>query len=118
MRRWRRSRLTFMWCLWIILAGGAAALACESHPVTHHGAHPLLCLDSNHPAVQNTDGSLLLVDGRKVRSPSKTLIAVVHPAVLGTHATLSLDAPAREFSWPQEGILPFTPTSFQPVLRL
>jgi hypothetical protein len=117
-QRWRRSWLTLIWCLWIIFAGGAAALVCMSHPATHNGAHPLLCLDASNPVAQTTDGSPLLVGGRKLRSPFKTLIAVAHSAALGTHSTLILDVPAQEFSWPREGILPSTPISFQPVLRL
>lgn len=82
-RRWRRSWFTFTWILWIILAGGAAALACTSHPATHVGPHPLLCIDPSNPAVQGESRSVLLAEGRKGRSPSKFLSPVVHLAALG-----------------------------------
>jgi hypothetical protein len=118
MRRWRRSWLTVTWSLWIIIAGGTAALACMHHPATHDDAHPLLCMDSSNPAVQSNNGSTLLGDDRRLRSPSKILIVVVHPAALGSHSTSILDVPAYELSWPPQGILLSTPASYQPVLRL
>ena len=118
MRKRRGSWLTFTWCVCIIFAGGAASLACLSHPDTHVGAHPLLCIDPSNPVVQGDSSSILLAEGRKLRSPYKILTAVVHPTALGTCIASILDVPAYELCWSQEGIPSLTPVSFQPVLRL
>jgi hypothetical protein len=117
-RKWRRSWLTLICSLWIILGGGAAALVCVSHPATHLGPHPVLCIDPSNPAVQGDSSSVLLVEGRKLRSPSKILTAVVHPMALGTCMASILARPAYALSWSREGISSLTPASFQPVLRL
>jgi hypothetical protein len=117
-RKWRRSRLTLICSLWLILGGGAAALACVSHPATDVGGHPLSCMDSGNPVVQGDNGAVLSIESRKLRSPSKIFIAAVHPAALGKHFASILDVPAYGLSWPQENSPLYTPASFQPVLRL
>jgi hypothetical protein len=116
-RRWRRSWLLLAWCLWIIVAAGAVALAGASHPTTHVGAHPLLCIDPSYPVALGDTTPMLLAGGRKLRSPSKMLIVVVHPIGFGSHSTSILDVPAEELSWPQAGIPWCTAAFFQPVLR-
>jgi hypothetical protein len=113
-RRSRRSWLTLLCSLWLILSGGASALACLSQPDTHMGAHPLLCIDPSNPVVQADSSPMLLADGRKLRSPSKILTAVVHPAAPGICIASILHVPAYELSWLQGS----TPASFEPVLRL
>jgi len=117
-QRWHRSRLTLIWCLWIIFAGGASALACVSRPANHAGAHPLLCMDSSNPTEQGYRSPMLLAEGRRLRSPSKVLISVVYRTALGSLFVSILDVLAHELSWPQEGILASTPAVFQPALRL
>jgi hypothetical protein len=117
-RRWHRSWLTVTWSLWILVAGGAAALACLHHPVIHDDAHLLLCIDSSNPAVQDESGFRLLAEARKARSMSKFPALVVLSTALGMRSASLRDFPGYELSWLQEGISPFTPASCQRVLRL
>jgi hypothetical protein len=117
-RRWRRSWLTVTWSLWIIVAGGTAALACVGHPAPYDGAHPLLCMDSSNPAVQDERGFRLLAEARKARALSKFPTLMVLPPALGMRSASLLDLPGYDLSWPQKGILSSTPASCQPVLRL
>jgi hypothetical protein len=117
-RRRRQYWFITTWSLWIILAGGASVLACMSHPAAHAGAHPLLCMDPDNPVVQGNNDPTLLVEGRRLRSPCKFLISVLHPAAVGVNFTLILYLPAHELSWALESISSPTPASFQPVLRL
>ncbi len=117
-RRPRRSWLTLLCSLWLILSGGVAVLACLSHPATHIGAHPLLCIDPSNPVALADSSPMLLADGRKSRSPSKILTVAVHPAALGTCMASMLHVPAYELSWLQEGTPSPLPASSKPVLRL
>lgn len=117
-RRSRRSWLTLLCTLGLMLSGGAAALACLSHPASHMGTHPLVCIDPGNPVVQAESSPVLLADGRKLRSPAKILTVAVHPAALGTCIASMLHVPAYELSWLQEGTPSLLPASFQPVLRL
>lgn len=119
MRKWRRSWFTLTWSLWIILGGGGAALACVSHPPTHVGPHPLLCIHASNPAAQGESSSVLLAEGQKVRSPSKFLSPVVHPAALGFPFSLVLALlPAHAFPRALESVSSPAPASPLSVLRL
>jgi hypothetical protein len=117
-RRQRRSWLTLMWSLWLIVASGAVVLVCMSHPDTHEGPHPLLCLDLSTPATLNGHGPALLAEGRKLRSPHKVLTLVIHPATLGTHLAVVFSLLMQRSRWTQEDLLPSALASFPPVLRL
>jgi hypothetical protein len=117
-QRRRQSWFIITSSLWIILAGGASALACMSHPAARAGAHPLPCMDPDNPVVQGNNNPTFLAEGRRLRSPCKFLSLVTHPAALGIHFTSILYLPGHELFWAPESISSPPPTSFQPVLRL
>jgi hypothetical protein len=117
-RRQRRSWLTLIWSLWLIVAGGAAVLACMSHSDDHEGPHPLLCLDLSTPATLNDHGPALLTEGRKARFPHTFLTSMIHPATISTHLPVVFSVLMHRNHWTQEDVLPSALASFPSVLRL
>jgi hypothetical protein len=117
-RRQRRSWLTLIWSLWLIVAGGAVVLACMSHPAAHEGPHPLLCLDLSTPATLTDHDPALLPEGRKLRFPHTFLTSVMHPATISTHLPVVFSVLMHQSRWTQEDVLPSALASFPPVLRL
>lgn len=118
MRQWRRYWLTLTCSLWLIVAGGAAAFACMSHPTAQAGAPPLLCLDLNAPATLNDRGPVLLADGRKLRLPHPFLTPVMHLATISTRLPVVCYRLTYRSRRTQEDFLPSALASFPPVLRL
>jgi hypothetical protein len=116
-KRWRLW-LSLTGCLCLILAGGAAALLCWSHPLPHDSADPLPCMESNKPAMQSDTGSMRLIEGRRIRALSKCPIPLLHSAVMGMSLASSFDWSTSVFFWPQERPRLFTSVPYPAVLRL
>ena len=117
-RRQRRWWLTLIWSLWLIVAGGTAALACMSHPAAHEGPHPLVCLDLSTPVILNDHSPAVFAEGRRLRVPHMFLTSVTHPATISTHLPVVFDLLMHRSRRTQEDVLPSALASFPPVLRL